>query len=526
LLPEEQNVEIYQYASILDKQIRDNNKYNERESVDLKNYRIAENKDIIIKNINRIMKESAIDCVLFRNANIIETNKKVKQITSSGQVLNNLSIADKEFSSMCDYKKNCNYQCNWMPNPKKKYPINTDTYNIRFASNDIEQIKKDIKNMFRENIVYYLKIIENNILNKYPNIDKLFIYVALEELVNNKNEIIYDKFSRKGYIIYRGDYYIFQPFDLQRDELPLIYRMNPSDIKPDKVDLETIDLDYENNKNKNNSNKINQDKLIDNFIKNINDKYKLHIEIIKNDNNKYHKNKYILSIIETLYDKLTLKNEISFIEYILKKYLEKTNIEYISDIISFLDSKNKLIDFYSDINYKTKIKNNLFVGYIVNNEYYIIDSITDKTEDINRIKLNEVNFMNASKELIAKIKSYRSISKKDRKDINKNKKYNIIYGVIKINKNKYKEFKIIDKSLEEEILTKDKKKSKRSIITGRTASSFKIPQLLEIRDKVGMYKIDGKRKIDFICEDLEIYFRYNQLINKDNKIWFEDDIDI
>ena len=41
---------------------------------------------------------------------------------------------------------------------------------------------------------------------------KLFIYKAIDIITNNREEIIYDKFNRKGYIIYRGDYYIFQPF--------------------------------------------------------------------------------------------------------------------------------------------------------------------------------------------------------------------------------------------------------------------------------------------------------------------------
>ena len=179
---EERNVEIYQYASVLKK---DNDLY-ERETVDLKNYRMAENKDIIIKNITRIMKESAVDCVLFRNTNIINSDKKIKQITSTGRTVQ-IPIADKPKTAICDYQDNCEYKCNWMPNPRIKYPVNTDTYNIKFSSNDIEKVKKDIKNLFRENIVYYLDLIEKKILQKNPNIDKLFIYSALEEIANNKD---------------------------------------------------------------------------------------------------------------------------------------------------------------------------------------------------------------------------------------------------------------------------------------------------------------------------------------------------
>ena len=285
------------------------------------------------------MKESAVDCVLFRNSNIIETNKKVKQITSSGVVLN-LSLSDRPYSSICDYKKDCNYSCNWMPNPREKYPINTDTYNIRFASNNIEKIKKEIKNMFREDIIYYLGLIESNILKKFPDTDKLFIYVALEELVNNRDEIIYDKFSRKGYIIYRGDYYIFQPFDLEREEIPLIYRINPSDIKTDSVDLENIILDYKEIKeNIIKTNKPINTKFIDNMFKNIDDIYKIHLGIIDFNKNSLQKNEYLYAIIETLYDRLNLNKLLEWIENILKDYLKKVNIQYMSEIISFLKNK-------------------------------------------------------------------------------------------------------------------------------------------------------------------------------------------
>jgi hypothetical protein len=63
-----------------------------------------------------------------------------------------------------------------------------NTYNIRYAYNDIQKAKKIIKELFKKNIVYDLKTIEYFILQKIPDLNKLFIYSALEEIVNNKNE--------------------------------------------------------------------------------------------------------------------------------------------------------------------------------------------------------------------------------------------------------------------------------------------------------------------------------------------------
>ena len=506
LLPEERNVEIYQYAAILDNE--------HRETVDLKNYRIAENKDVIIKNIGRIMKESAIDCPFFRNTNIIESNKMVKQITSSGEVLN-VPIADRPFSSICDYKDDCKYTCNWIPNPRVKYPVNTDTYNLRFASSDILLIKKYIKNMYRDNIVYHLKLIEDNIQNKFKDIDKLFIYSALEEIVDNKNEIIYDKFGRKGYIIYRGDYYIFQPFDLERDELPLIYRMYPSDIKPNYVDLEGIELNYKNEDTKNNENTVNKDKIYDNVLKTINSIHEEHIEISKLDGGNI--KKYNQSVIGLVLDRLNTPNLIHFISYILNNYLQKIKIKYLDDIIDYLNNSNKLINYYADILYdKSKFKENFYVGFIIHNQYYIIDSI-NKEQNIKTINFKKIKYVLCSKELFKKIKSYRDLVKKPI-----SKKYNKIYALIEYNKKKdIKKFKIVDKSVEEEILTKEKQKSKRSIITGRICSTFQAPKLIEIRKKIGLYDLKIKKGIEFICKDIELYCRYKNLI--DNKfIWMEE----
>jgi hypothetical protein len=515
LLPEEKNVEIYQYASILDETLKlKQNKIRDllqRETVDLKNYRIAENKDIIIKNIGRIMKESSVDCAFFRNTNIIESNKKVRQITSSGEVLN-IDITDKPYSSQCDYKGECNFQCNWMPDKKKNYPINSDTYNLRYSSNNIELIKKYIKEIFRENIVYNLELIEEKIHLKMQNIDKIFIYMALEEMIHNKDEIIYDKFSRKGYLIYRGDYYIFQPFDLDRLSIPYIYRTNPLDIKPENINIENIDVNYEKKEIIKKNVSINTNTLIEKTIDKIKELYDNHLEITKIEKNL---KKYIEAIIGLVLDQFNSRELFIFITFILKNYLEKKSFQYMEDFISYLKNNNKLINFYSEIEYnKNKVKNNLYVGFIIHKKYYVLDTVNKQI----KINLKNIHFEECSKELINKIKSYKNL----KQNIKQTKKHGKLYGIVEYDSLKdVKYFKILDKILEELILTKNKKKSKRSAIKGRMCTTFNIPKLLEIRKRVGLYDMKTKKGINYICNNLEIYFRYQNLIDK-NTIWFED----
>ena len=63
------------------------------------------------------------------------------------------------------------------------------------------------------------------------------IYQALSEMINEKY-IIYYKSKSSGYIINRGEYYIFQPFLYEDTYLPLQYRINYNEIKQNVIKLD------------------------------------------------------------------------------------------------------------------------------------------------------------------------------------------------------------------------------------------------------------------------------------------------
>ncbi len=513
---EERNCEIFQYASIIPDSF--DKKLSLNESIDLKNYRIAENKDIIIKKISRVMKESAVDCMLFRKTNIITDKTKVKQITASGQVMD-IELSDKKYSTMCDYYEDCNFKCNWSPNPNIKYPINMDTYNIRFAKLDIENAIKYIKLLFRNNIIYTLKQIENFVSSKIPNINELFIYKALDIIANNREEIIYDKFGRKGYIIYRGDYYVFQPFDLKRDDLPLSYRMYPMDVKKYSVniDIDTIKnndslikIHSSNTKN----NELNE-QSINKILSTITNKIVSHSKILDNDK---HKKYYIHSVIGSVISKLNNNNKKIFIKDVLSKYFKNNSIDIIKYIIEYLELENMIIEYYKHINPEKKQKNNpIYIGFIVNNEYYVLASIEENMSNNLSINKDNITFVKASTDLIIKIKEYYDLYNKKK---NNNLKYNKIYGIV----DKDLKFKILDNSIAVNgIVTKEGKISKRAIVKGRSCSTYDIEQLFKIREQLGMFKYDKNSKVkkDFICDDIEIYLRFSNYLKKDDKKWFE-----
>jgi hypothetical protein len=518
---EERNCEIFQYASVIPPSFDKNISLNE--SIDLKNYRIAENKDIIIKKISRVMKESAVDCMFFRKTNIITDKTKVKQITASGQVMN-IELSDKKYSTMCDYNEDCNFKCNWTPKPNLKYPINMDTYNIRFAKLDIENSIKYIKLLFRNNIIYTLNQIETFVLSKIPNINELFIYKALDIIANNKEEIIYDKFGRKGYIIYRGDYYVFQPFDLKRDNLPLSYRMYPMDVKKYSVNIDVDKIKNNDSLIKIYSSDSKNNELnthsINKILSTISNKIISHSKILGNNNTD--KKYYIYSVIGCIISKINNNNKKIFIKEVLIKYFKDSNIDIIKYIIEYLELENMIIEYYKHINPERKKKDkkntDIYIGFIVNNEYYVLESVESNNSNNLSINKDNIVFVKASSDLVIKIKEYYDLYNKKRKiDL----KYNKIYGMVD---SKDLKFKILDNSIAVDgIVTKAGKISKRAIVKGRVCSTYDIDQLFKIRDQLGMskYDKDSKSKKDFICDDIEIYLRFNNYLKKDGKIWFE-----
>lgn len=202
-------------------------------------YKKAESKYMLIKKIERALKEIAIDCPLNVYGNMF--NEEIEQYKNCGE-------PGKEMCpTICDYTK-CDYKCDnaklnseyYDPNRKiykkiKKDELDYSTFTNSLARNEIEYSKTKIKELYLNKYEYTLDDILNYIKNSYSEekrdlFDEFFVYKALDELIpltendfNNYKDTILDKFNRQGYLIFRGKYYIFQPFD-QNEDVPMYYR--------------------------------------------------------------------------------------------------------------------------------------------------------------------------------------------------------------------------------------------------------------------------------------------------------------
>jgi len=235
---EERNVEIYLHGTL---------PKNDIEPADLYVYRLAEKKTKLIGQVTRLLKETAVDCLL----NIGQTNftiEKFLEIAENRDIKINLAskktivyqIGDKPFTNVCDYMDNCTYTCSPNAELNPETDIIKDSYGEDFVKTNYEVILKRIRDMFREQSVYKWTQIENyvNAVKPYP---KEQIYYTLTQFIDDTNEYILDKYGRRGYLLNKGEYYAFQPIEISDKTASVFDRSVPVDFKHESVVIKLPD---------------------------------------------------------------------------------------------------------------------------------------------------------------------------------------------------------------------------------------------------------------------------------------------
>jgi len=229
---EKRNVELFIYGTILEN--------NEEESADLYVYRLAEHKAIQMGRVSRLLKETSVDCLInhdqtnFTQENIeAKTKNNVKQILSNGTIIDDFKVGDVPYSAACDYMADCEYKC--APDKDiEEENAREDTYNETFIMMNSEKIFQKIRKLFSDKIdgkFFYKKtdlIHRINTPKPYPVVQ---IYAALTQMIDDANEPIMDKYGRTGHLINIGDYYLFQPSELNNNGISIFERSVPLDYK-------------------------------------------------------------------------------------------------------------------------------------------------------------------------------------------------------------------------------------------------------------------------------------------------------
>ena len=232
---EKRNVEIFMYGSILGD--------NKEEAADLYVYRVAEFKAVQIGKVTRVLKETAVDCIInhdqtgFTQTTMSKYLKEsITQELSTGKILNDFKVGDAPFSPACDYMAECNYDCR----PDKDIEegdLNEDTYSEAFIVMNFEKILQRIRMLMKESFFYKKDVLLRKIRTpkEYPYIQ---IYAALTKLIDDENEFIADKYGRNGRLVNIGEYYLFQPVELRNKNASIFDRSVPIDYKHSMINFE------------------------------------------------------------------------------------------------------------------------------------------------------------------------------------------------------------------------------------------------------------------------------------------------
>jgi len=222
-------------------------------------YQKAEIKYLEVKKIERALKEIAIDCPLLLHANMFpEELDEFKDCVSP--TLENVKAGKQICPMLCDFKK-CDLKCSanklndkYWDSKNNTYKIlnkdelNYNTFNDDLAKYEIILIKNRIKDLYRFKHVYIydeiLSEIKKSFLNHQADLfEDYFLDQALEDMMpqtendfNNYKDTIYDKYNRSGYLIQRGKYFIFQPFN-ENEDVTMYYRQNIDLEQPNQVSL-------------------------------------------------------------------------------------------------------------------------------------------------------------------------------------------------------------------------------------------------------------------------------------------------
>lgn len=212
-------------------------------------YQKAEQKYLVVKEIEHALKQVALDCTLLFNGNVFpEEVEKYKGCLYPTK--ENITKSKNICPALCDFRE-CDYKCENMEYRKlETKEIDFNTFNDDLAKFEILSIKNKIKDLYRFKHVYLYSEILNEIKKSLDPqhvelFDEYFLDQAIEDTMpknendfNNFKDTIYDKYNRPGYIIQRDKYYIFQPFD-ENEGVTMFYRQNTPLIQQNLVSIKS-----------------------------------------------------------------------------------------------------------------------------------------------------------------------------------------------------------------------------------------------------------------------------------------------
>ena len=109
---------------------------------------------------------------------------------------------------------------------------------------NLEKILQRIRNLFKEHYIYDKEVLIKSIEVTGKRYSREQIDVALDTLINDKSETLVDMLGNVGHLINIGNFYAFQPNDIEDIHIFTLQRKRPVDVKNEsvKIDLSKIKM--------------------------------------------------------------------------------------------------------------------------------------------------------------------------------------------------------------------------------------------------------------------------------------------
>ena len=489
----------------------------EDEAADMYVHRVAEMKALQIGQVTRVLKESAVDCILNQQqTNFTEENMNtiITIQLSNGQKID-YSVGDKPYSAICDYLESCSFTCKPESTTGGKFELNATTYDETFLNYNSDKIIQRIRDLFIEHYFFKkLDLIKNiNIIKTYP-IEH--INYAIQSMIDDKNIVVSDAYNKPGNLIQIEDYILFQPLGFKNEHISSFDRTRPTDYKREKLMIKMS----KHIASKDKLEVIEEQSIVDgpstdddmsynthdvtSLIRSLEDlytKYNSPISIKRGDNDRS-------AFVSNVYNDMLTDEKIN------QELLQNVLIDHLMDYISFEHKLLLFNHFYSseslspfEIQLKEYVERKI-IHFMKSDGTPREGIVLTNNDNKNTLFVNNINNWQTAEYVDKDAFQKHSVSLYDKNFSSLN---NLI-GYIEINKNNNM-FKTLDMSAK-------RNKGRRCVTDGKSAV---IKQLNTIIGYEKFNKLNTKAKTaPYLCVFLEFIIRYYNYERKNSHIWFVD----
>jgi hypothetical protein len=518
---ENRNVEIYMHGSALT---------TPQMPVDIYIYKIAERKAIKISEVTRAIKESAVDCIVNKaqqQENEEALSTEISIVISSGKEIK-YSIGDKKNTLICDYMDTCTYECDAEESNDLDYGTYEDRHFESIQSNIIERIRE----IFMTEGYHIHATDMKRLIDARTHHNWNAVQHALNSLMNDPNEMLYDFYNRPGNLVRIHDYYMFQPIEMTgyrtRHELAVPVSAKPAYItmpyKP-KTSVSSSVSSYELSssssapiKSWTKLHRTYDAETTKNFVKNCYDMFSLAINGDASIVDSYHKLQTIGMIFTKLYNtswystfyNLFSKPEINAIlgnlsELNNPKLLRRIVVAHIIDNFTYRQTLHTL-QFIEEDNseFSEELRAEFARRQFGNHHMFIYEYSTDKENgDIKIVKRNNGEWNDEYIDSVQLTSEYNRIVKESETNTT-------LYGYYgKAYRKKQIILRVMDNS-------GNKKKGLSGFRLDNTGNAVPTNILSRLMDKKNISKLKTKDMIVLI----EVILRYFDITRRDDSRWF------